>query len=582
MLRSSCGRWASLLVLSRAGSVLRLLSVAAVVPFACSASGDEAARGNVDLTASPSHLEPTGAPVGGLSEADTAALNAVPEYPSRDVCPMMAHAPGNVRCFAKIRTDESGSIAAYATPRGLGPSDLMAAYNVPSSGTKAGTIAIVDAYDNPKAESDLAKYRAQYGLPACTTANGCFNKVNQNGDASPLPAADPGWATEIALDLDMASALCPACKILLIEGENPTLRDLGIAVNTAVRMGAAVVSNSYGGGEVGDDVDGGVATIEEADSLYYSSHPGVGIFASSGDNGYAEGTSYPASGANVIGVGGTRLTTSESARGWAEAAWAGAGSGCSTHIAKPPWANDGPDCAKKTVADISAVADPATGVASYNTYGGGGWTVIGGTSAAAPIVAAIFVLAGKAASGGAFIWQNGTLFYDVTAGNNGSGTPDGGVACTSGSDGSYLCNARDGFDGPTGWGTPNAASLLAASGGDPWDGGTPSGDSGGAPSDGGSDGPLVDAARDAETEPPLDASRGDGANDDSGSERIADSATNDGSGCSLAAARSPRENGAQSMRSNGALAAALAVIGALATRRRRSAKKRDRDELNPP
>ncbi|WP_394820677.1 S8 family serine peptidase [Pendulispora albinea] len=464
---------------------------------------------------------------GGVSEADIAALEAVPRVPFRDSCPAPngAPRPGTVRCFAKLRTDEAGQRLAYAAPRGLGAQDLSEAYHVPSSGTRTGTIAIVDAYDNPNAEADLDVYRKQYGLPPCTTANGCFKKVNQNGAPSPLPAPDVGWGGEIALDLDVASAMCPACNLLLVEGDAPTLRDLGMAVNTAVRMGAAVVSNSYGGPELGDDSEGGVGSIEEADALYYSNHPGVGIFAASGDNAFEEGTSYPASGVNVIGIGGTRLVrSSTNPRGWVEGAWSRAGSGCSTHIAKPKWANDGPDCAKKTVADISAVGDPATGAAVYNSYGvpsgGSGWAIVGGTSAATPIVAAIFVLTGKAGYNGSFIWQNPKLFYDVTTGNNASRWFDAGLVCPRGS---YLCNARVGFDGPTGWGSPNTALLLEAGGVGGSDGGGAAGlDAGAGKADAG-------VKKDAPTL--ADASTGT-KNDSDPESKIAPAAKSESSGCS--------------------------------------------------
>ncbi|WP_394838773.1 hypothetical protein LVJ94_17925 [Pendulispora rubella] len=499
-------RWASLGLISALGGL----------PMACSESAKS------EKSSMPS----------AAAGAQEQALAQVVDTPSRDACP---YVPGTVRCYAKVRTDSAGNILAAASPRGYGPEDLRHAYRVPSSGTHTGTIAIINAYDSPSAESDLATYREQFGLPPCTTENGCFKKVNQVGAPSPLPKSDhAGWAAEIALDLDMASAMCPDCKLVLVLGNTPTLVDLGTAVNTAVRMGADVVSNSYGGVEAEEETDASPEEIREADRLYYSNHPGVAIFAASGDWAYGNGTSYPASGKNVIGVGGTRLVRSPlSLRGWAEVAWAHAGSGCSTRIAKPSWANDGPDCPNKTVADISAVSDPATGVAVYDSYGGGdaGWMVIGGTSAATPIVAAIFVLAGKATSTGAFVWKNTERFYDVTSGDNGSGTPDGGISCVAGDNGSYLCNAKVGFDGPTGWGTPNTAALLAAS----------LDDAGPAPVD--DAGPVVDggASSDASIDasvviPPLmDASSGSGKTDASSSHAASPNGASSGgnTGCSV-------------------------------------------------
>jgi len=418
--------WASLLA----------LPILACLPLACSSS-------------------PSDSSTGSLSD-DDAALASIQALPHKDVCDAANLKPGFLRCHAKIRTTETGAVQPFAAPSGIGPADLVSAYKLSPGGGEGKIIAIVDAMDDPKAESDLATYRSTFGLPPCTTANGCFKKVNQNGQASPLPAADNGWAGEISLDLDMASAVCPECKILLVEASQPTTEDLGAAVNAAVALGATVISNSYGGGE--DN------TVLNADQQFFN-HPGVAIFASSGDSGFnhpepppstATGASYPASSAFVIGVGGTSLTKSTSARGWAEKAWSGAGSGCSPNIAKPGYQND-TLCSKKTVADVSAVADPNTGVAVFDTQGESGWLVFGGTSASCPIVASIFAKTGNGNKTGAFIWQNTSKFFDVTSGSNGS--------CSSGA----ICTGKAGFDGPTGWGTPNA-SLLG--GGTPTDGGT--------------------------------------------------------------------------------------------------------------
>ncbi len=376
---------------------------------------------------------------------DQEALASVQRQPHRALCPDTP-APGYVRCHAHVRTAADGeTVTPSATPQGFGPADLQAAYNIPKGAT--GTVAIIDAQDDPSAEADLAKYRTQFGLPACTTANGCFKKVNQKGAASPLPTADSGWAGEISLDLDMVSAACPACKILLVEATSASNSDLGTAVNTAASLGADAISNSYGGGED--------SSVTSTDSEYYN-HPGVIITASSGDNGY--GTSYPASGAHVIGVGGTSLAKSSSPRGWAEGAWSSGGSGCSAYSLKPTFQKD-TGCAKRTVADISMVADPNTGVAVYDTYGGSkagatGWVVYGGTSAASPLVAAILVAAGKGGIDNSWPYANTGDFYDVTSGSNGT--------CSSSA--KYLCTAGAGYDGPTGLGTPNGAAIAGGSG----------------------------------------------------------------------------------------------------------------------
>ncbi|MGW1891965.1 S53 family peptidase [Streptomyces sp. NPDC002004] len=331
-------------------------------------------------------------------------------------------------------------LTAAAAPSGYGPASLQAAYNLPSSTAGSGrTVAIVDAYDDPNAESDLAAYRSQYGLPACTTAGGCFKKVGQTGTGT-LPRADRGWAEEISLDLDMVSAACPNCKILLVEAKSPTMTNLGTAVNTAVSLGAKYVSNSYGGAESASDTS--------YDTSYFN-HPGVAITVSSGDGGY--GVEYPAASRYVTAVGGTSLTTASTARGWTESAWSGAGSGCSAYDAKPSWQQD-TGCARRTVADVSAVADPATGVAVYDTYGGDpGWEVFGGTSASAPLIAAVYALAGTPSAGStpsSFPYAHTSALYDVTGGSNGSCSP------------AYLCTAGTGYDGPTGLGTPNGTAAF--------------------------------------------------------------------------------------------------------------------------
>ena len=346
-------------------------------------------------------------------------------------------APGFAACKALVRTDAGARSFSPAAPSGLSPANLKAAYKLPAGGAGL-TVAIVDAQDDPKAESDLAVYRSTFGLPACTTANGCFKKVNQNGAASPLPAGDTGWAEEISLDLDMVSAVCPSCHILLVEATSASINNLGAAVNTAVRLGAVAVSNSYGAAEF--------STETSADTFY--NHPGVAITVSSGDSGY--GVEYPAASRYVTAVGGTHLTTSSTSRGWTETAWNGAGSGCSRYETKPTWQHD-TGCTRRTVADVSAVADPATGVAVYDTYNVGGWLVFGGTSVAAPVVAGVYALAGRPAAGSnppSLAYSHTGSLFDVTSGSNGS--------CG----GSYLCTAKAGYDGPTGLGTPNGTGAF--------------------------------------------------------------------------------------------------------------------------
>jgi subtilase family serine protease len=355
---------------------------------------------------------------------------------------------GFSHCNLSLLADAAGRPHAAAAPTGYGYQDLRAAYGVTSTALTNGgaqTIAIVDAYDNKTAEADLATYRSYYGLPACTTANGCFRKVNQNGVQGSYPQNNQGWALEVSLDLDMASAMCPNCHILLVEAKNNQNASLYAAVDTAVRLGATVVSNSYGGKETSADT---------ASNVHYN-HPGVAITASSGDAGY--GVEYPAASPYVTSVGGTTLTSSGS--GYTETVWNGAGSGCSKYQPKPSWQGDA-QCATRTVADVSAVADPNTGVAVYDSNCSSlsalsgkcfkGWGQVGGTSASAPIVAAIYALAGNATSLNAAqsTYTNAAALHDVTTGSNGS---CGGV---------YLCTAGPGYDGPTGNGTPNGIGAF--------------------------------------------------------------------------------------------------------------------------
>jgi len=346
--------------------------------------------------------------------------------------------PGDAACHA-VRHDTvtpDGQVTPNVAPAGYGPADLRSAYNLSSASGSGQTVAIVDAYDDPRAESDLGVYRRQFGLSPCTTANGCFRKVNQSGGTR-YPRANSGWAQEISLDLDMVSAACPNCKILLVEASSASLIDLGTAVNQAARMKATVISNSYGGSESSSDLS--------YDKTYFN-HPGVAITASSGDNGY--GVEYPAASPNVTAVGGTSLSRSASPRGFDETVWSGAGSGCSAYDPKPTVQTDAA-CSRRTVADVAAVADPNTGVAVYDSYGSSGWLVFGGTSVAAPLIASVYALAGNAGSTNAsYPYSHSGSLFDVTSGSNGS--------CG----GSYLCTGGTGFDGPTGLGTPNGVGAF--------------------------------------------------------------------------------------------------------------------------
>ncbi|KUM77865.1 putative Ig domain-containing protein [Streptomyces griseorubiginosus] len=369
------------------------------------------------------------------------------KVPTTHLCATAA--PGEASCFAQRRTDIKQRLAtalAAAAPSGLSPANLHSAYNLPSTGGSGLTVAVVDAYNDPNAEADLGTYRSQYGLSACTKANGCFKQVSQTGSTTSLPTNDTGWAGEEALDIDMVSAVCPNCNITLVEANSANDTDLGIAENEAVSLGAKVVSNSWGGSE---------ASSQTSEDTSYFKHPGVAITVSAGDSAY--GAEYPATSQYVTAVGGTALSTSSNSRGWTESVWKtssteGTGSGCSAYDPKPSWQTD-TGCSKRMEADVSAVADPATGVAVYDTYGGSGWAVYGGTSASAPIIAGVYALAGTPGAGdypAKYPYSHTGNLYDVTSGNNGSCSP------------SYFCTATTGYDGPTGWGTPNGTTAFTA------------------------------------------------------------------------------------------------------------------------
>ncbi|TCO55881.1 putative Ig domain-containing protein [Actinocrispum wychmicini] len=355
--------------------------------------------------------------------------------------------PGHPTCTLLRRSGIHAPGRALAAPSsaGLTPADLALAYQFDTTGGAGRTVAIVDAYDDPNAESDLAVYRSQFGLPACTTANGCFRKVNQNGAATPLPSpAISNWGAEISLDLDMVSAVCPNCHILLVEADAADAASLYAAVDTAA-ANASFVSNSWGGNEYADEVN----------QDFHFNHPGTVITFSTGDDGNGGGVQYPAASPYVVAVGGTSLTRGTG--GFTERAWSGAGSGCSAFEPQPGWQVGPPDthCAKRAIADVAADADPFTGASVYDTYDDTGWDVFGGTSQASPIIAAGYALAGAPASSDPapfllyrhFIGRGPTVvppehvLTDVTTGNNGDcGAPS--------------CDARTGWDGPTGVGTP--------------------------------------------------------------------------------------------------------------------------------
>ena len=363
-------------------------------------------------------------------------------------------------CMSIINTAAGSSFAALApgsaTPAAngpYGPTDLRKAYKLTSAASRGSgrTVAIVDAFSDPHANADLKVYRSHFHLPACTTSNHCLRILNQHGKSKPLPRANANWAVEESLDLDMVSAICPKCHILLIEATSDLTTNLAKAEDTAIARGAKYVSNSWGNSEFNG---------ESALNRYFN-HPGHVIVFASGDLGF--GSTYPASQQFVTSVGGTSLRHAGNGRGWTESVWGtranlngGTASGCSAFEAKPSWqrvdVSFPSGCQNRTENDAAAVADPRTGVIVRDTYKVGGWGVVGGTSAATPIITAIYALAGAPVANtypAEYPYLHAKNLFDVTSGVNGQcGTP------------SYLCHGIRGFDGPTGLGTPDGPKAF--------------------------------------------------------------------------------------------------------------------------
>jgi subtilase family serine protease len=359
--------------------------------------------------------------------------------------------PDRALCQAVVRTDLQPltSVPLNAKPPGYGPWDIRSAYDLSGRHGKGKTVAIVVAWQNPDLESDLAVYRRQFHLPPCTTANGCLHVINQRGGTTlppPTPSTEPGWALEPALDVDAVSAACPDCKILVVEGDDNFVgRSLLPANDQAVAQGAKFVSNSW-------VLSIGEAPDETTLDYHFRDRPGIAFTFAAGDSGYRP--AWPATSPYVTAVGGTSLHRAYNRRGWTETVWPGTGSGCSLYEPKPSFQHDAL-CANRTINDVSADADPATGLAVYNTFGsfGGGWQVVGGTSLSTPLVAASYALAGDPAPNtypNSYPYARPWAFNDIVTGTN---DPCGGT---------YLCTAVKGYDGPTGIGTPHGVTGLRA------------------------------------------------------------------------------------------------------------------------
>ena len=342
-----------------------------------------------------------------ISTSNIHAQSAVGPPDFVHVCPGPA-SPGTVRCHSIVRPK------ANTSPTGLSPDQIKLVYNFSQlSNAGAGeTIAIVAAFDNPTIERDLGTFSKQYYLPECTTANGCFKKVNQKGGIK-YPRLDINWASEIALDVEWVHAIAPGAKILLVEADNNNLTNM-LAAEDYASAHADYVSNSWGSSE----------TTGESSNDSHFARSGVSYFFSSGDNGTP--AEYPSSSPNVISVGGTTLHFDASGKFTDETGWGGSGGGCSLYETANLFQTTGSvNCnGQRATPDVSLVADPASGVSIYTSTapkGQKGWRTIGGTSAAAPMIA------GRAAGlktlvNTELIYHNLISYRDITSGNNGENT----------------------------------------------------------------------------------------------------------------------------------------------------------------
>lgn len=391
-----------------------------------------------------------------------------------------------------VRPDGSADVTDSSPPFWLTPPELHVFYQLPpeSVASTPPTIAVIEAGDDPTAESDLNTYSQEWGLPSCTSISipQCFFKYNGSGipytpGLSPV-SYNEGWSYETTLDLEAIHATCENCRLMLVEVKESSTppgkeaeEDAGAAVAWAAHnggpgdSGAAVISNSYANGFV-------PSTSESAFTDY--DQPGHVVVASSGDEGLQTGfAAYPASNPNVVAVGGTTLSANADGTYGGESVWdnsqGAAGSACdlSGYLA-PPWQASDPNFAAegcmigptgyRTIADVSADADPGTGLEIYQSFspGGSARLVAGGTSLSAPIIAGVYGLAGgyptqpppggcpsgTSCAGYAPYADQGAAvpaLHDVTTGYNVS-SPS---SCSS-----TICQAGVGLDGPTGVGTP--------------------------------------------------------------------------------------------------------------------------------
>jgi hypothetical protein len=424
------------------------------------ASATPSAQAKAGALSQMTHLQPSQVtadavcPAASRTQVRCAAQALVARSNHHPVRPLVSRRDSLTQVFPRVAhgiAPATGS-GAQAPPGAGTPAYLQQAYDLSYLSQTAGasdTVAVVDAYDDPHAEVDLAAYRSNFGLPACTTANGCFHKLNQSGGAAPLPAGNSGWEMEESLDLDAISALCPNCHLDLVEASTSSFSDMDQAEITAAAQGAKQISNSWAGGFSG--VLSGTYTF-----------PGVSVIAATGDAGY-DGPgwdAYPAALPGVTAAGGTTLAASTtgapSPRGFNESAWTlsggwGGGSGCDTYESKPSYQSD-TGCRGRSYSDVSADANPSTGLIVRDS-GNGGWLLVGGTSLATPLIAGYEAVTGVGSTP-QWAYSDSALLNDPTTGSTGS--------CAASI--SYICNARVGYDGPTGAGSISGAVVAGGPG----------------------------------------------------------------------------------------------------------------------
>ncbi len=363
-------------------------------------------------------------------------------HPTRRSATAKSAAPGS-----PTATPATGQPTSMTPPTPDTPAYLQQAYDLSylsQTGGTGDTVAIIDAYDDPTALSDLNLFRSTYGLGQCST--GCFTKVNESGNASPLPPASSDWETEISLDLDTVSAICPNCHILLVEAQSSSANDLETAMQTAARLHANQISDSW--------------TLTSATAPQPSFVPsGIPTVAATGDQGYVQGSdNYPAGMPGVTAAGGTSLAPAATsvARGFSESAWSGGGSDCDAAEPKLSYQPSG-GCSHRAYADLSADADPNTGLEVVEN---GNWGVVGGTSLATPLIAAYYAITGiddtasSTSAKWAYTTPDSALLNDITSGSNGT--------CSANI--TYICTAGTGYDGPTGMGSISGDVIAGAPG----------------------------------------------------------------------------------------------------------------------